>query len=504
MSKQSGRNVLHDFNKFSRMVFRSENDGNKLGHDPYIDYLCDRISEVRKEGARYVINLPPRHLKTTIGSIALSAWLLGLNPAEKILVVTYSAQLASDIGFRIREILRSRWYREYFPTQLAPDRSAVTDFGTTAGGGVYAASVDGSFIGRGATLIIFDDPLDMDDAHNEDKREKVNQRFATAILSRLNDPKSGRVVINAHRLHEEDLSGYVLKSGGWNHIALPFVAPQDESYRFGTRVWHRKANELLRPGAFTQAEVDRVQRIIHPDFECLYQQLVGEKPSITIERAHFGSFKSAPNNHAVVISVDPGHRAGPGHSHTAMQAWATIGEEFLLLDQWRGQAEIDEIVSALLEAVASCRPAMVLIEHTGFGHALARDVQRRYPKTKLRLISPDRRSKTARLLAHIALIEDRRVHLQDSAFWREAFVEEFLRFPNGDFDDQVDAFTLAMDFFAENPILEVPRARALGGTLNARGVFTPAAQATNLTGRPANVFCRSARSTSSIFPARAK
>jgi hypothetical protein len=172
--------VLSNFENFSRMVFRSENDGRKLGREPYVGFFCNQVSEVKANGARLVINLPPRHLKTTIGSVALSAWLLALNPAEKILIVTYSAQLATEIGYRIRQIIRSSWYREHFETRLAPDRTAVTDFGTTAGGGVYASSVDGSFIGRGATVIIFDDPLDMDDANNDEKRDKVNQRFVRA------------------------------------------------------------------------------------------------------------------------------------------------------------------------------------------------------------------------------------------------------------------------------------------------------------------------------------
>jgi hypothetical protein len=141
---------------------------------------------------------------------------------------------------------------------------------------------------------------------------------------------------------------------------------------------------------------------------------------------------------------------------------------------------------------------MVLIEQTRFGQALARDVQRRFPKMAIRLISPDRRSKTARLLPHLALIEEGLISLAHNAVWRHEFVEEFLRFPNGDFDDQVDAFTQAMAFFAENPPLETPRSRALDGTLNSRSVFTPAA---GMTGSSrANIFYRRAPSTTSIFP----
>ncbi len=315
---------LRNFEFFVRMVFRHENDGKELGDEPYIGFICDRVQKVSEEGARLVINMPPRHLKTSIGTVSVSAWLLGLNPAEKIQIFTYSAQLADEIGYRIREVLRSTWFKRHFQTRLTSDRASVTDFATTAGGGVYAASASGSFIGRGATVIIFDDPLDMDDAGNLEKREKINQRFDSAIMSRLNDSKIGRVVINGHRLHEDDLSGHVLAMGGWDLIALSFEAPRDELFSFGGRSWHRK-----------------------PDYEALYQQFLGESHSLRISRDQFGSFAFAPKDAPILITVDPGHRGGPGHSFTVMQAWSPCGNEFLLLDQWREQTDVEEACWAL-------------------------------------------------------------------------------------------------------------------------------------------------------------
>ncbi len=463
---------LQNFELFVRMVFRHENDGRELGEEPYIGFICAGVEKAREEGARLVINQPPRHLKTSIGTVSLSAWLLGLNPAEKIQIFTYSAQLAVDIGYRIRAVLQSTWFKRHFQTRLTSDRASVTDFATTAGGGVYAASASGSFIGRGATVIIFDDPLDMDDAGNLEKREKINQRFDSAIMSRLNDSKIGRVVINGHRLHEDDLSGHVLATGGWDHIALPFEAPRDQTYVFGARSWYRKKGELLRPNAFSQAEVNRIKLIINPDYEALYQQFLGEGHSIRIRRDQFGSFTYAPKDAPIVISVDPGHRGGPGHSFTVMQAWSPCGNEFFLLDQWREQADVGEACSALKFAARNCRPAAVLIEFSGYGQTLSRDLQKRFRSLTIELVPPDRCSKTARLLRHIEAIHSGRVKLFESAEWREAWVSEFEQFPHGGFDDQVDAFTLAMDYLVQGPILIRPPARALGGTLSTRGVFT--------------------------------
>jgi predicted phage terminase large subunit-like protein len=454
-----------------RLVFRGENAGRELGNEPYITYSCKRLEKAKDNGARIVNNQPPRHMKSTAGTVGLSVWLLGLNPAEKILIVTYSAQLVADLGYRIREALRSNWFRLLYPqTRLTSDRTSVTDFATTAGGGVYLASVDGSFIGRGATAIIFDDPLDMDDAGNPEKRHKVNERFDTAILSRLNDPINGRVVINAHRLHESDLSGHVLSGGGWDHIVLPFEAPSDRVYKFAGREWHRKRSDLLRPDAFSSAEVARIKSIINPDYEALYQQLEGQSNSISISRDHFGSFTDVPKNAGILISVDPGHRSGPGHSFTVMQAWSRVGDDFLLLDQWREQADVDAAVSALKFAVRACSPALVRIEFSGYGQLLARDLQKTSRSVEIQLVPTDRRSKSARLLGHADLIQSGRIKLAQGADWRETWVSEFETFPKGPFDDQVDACTLALDFFVQGLALTKPQPRALGGVLsNSRG-----------------------------------
>jgi hypothetical protein len=87
----------------------------------------------------------------------------------------------------------------------------VNDFATVQGGGVYAASVGGALSGRGGDIIIFDDPLNIDDANNLDQIERVNRRFDSLVMSRLDNPKTGKAVIIAHRLHPDDLSGHVRK-----------------------------------------------------------------------------------------------------------------------------------------------------------------------------------------------------------------------------------------------------------------------------------------------------
>jgi hypothetical protein len=146
--------LLRSFESFARMAFRDLHDNRELGEEPYLTFVCQQLAKAKDSSARIVLNMPPRHLKTLLGSVFLPAWLLARNPAEKVIIVSYSDQLAQHISYLLRKILQSSWYRRYFDTRLADDRTRVTDFSTTAGGGVYAVSAEGSITGRGATIII--------------------------------------------------------------------------------------------------------------------------------------------------------------------------------------------------------------------------------------------------------------------------------------------------------------------------------------------------------------
>jgi len=303
------------FEIFVMKVFRNLHGGEKLGRQPYIEYLCGELEEVASGTTRrLVVNLPPRHLKTFLG-ICLAAWILGRDPSAKILVVTYADHLAEHIAYGIRQILKFSWYKTVFKTRIAEDRAKVKDFATTQGGGVYAASAGGSLTGRGGDIIIYDDPLNIADADNLEQIERVNRSFDSVVMSRLNNPKMGKVVIIAHRLHQDDLSGHVLKLRGWRHVCLPMIAPRKKSFELGSRTWHRKKGSLLKPTAHGRRELKTLQA--SADFETLYQQNAGGSRAIKIKREHFPEF--APDSLSqlpIVLSVEPGHRGGEGRSYS--------------------------------------------------------------------------------------------------------------------------------------------------------------------------------------------
>jgi predicted phage terminase large subunit-like protein len=464
--------IRKDFASFVRKAFYNDHDGKMLGSEPYIDYLCFELDRVAEgEAKRLVINLPPRHLKTFLAAIYLPAWVLAQDPAARIMVITYSDQLAEYITYKIRRVLQSPWFTKVFKTRVAEDRSKVSDFATTQGGGVFATSVGGGLAGRGADMIIFDDPLDLKDAGNAKQIELVNQRFDSLIMSRLNDPKTGRVVIIAHRLNDNDLSAHVRKQGGWRHVVLPLIATRKTSYGLGYDTWLRKRGELLRPGSYTAKRLTQLKmNTINPDFELFYQQARGGGTRMTIRAEHFGTIDTRTMPALpVILSIDPGQRAGANNSYGVIQAWSPFAGNHILLEQWREQCNYERLKSAYWSFVRNFRPSVALIEATANGPALISEAKRR-AIWRVVEIMPDGRSKAARLLAHLLLIRRGRIQLPEAAAWRADYIKEFVDFPSVSFDDQIDATTQYLDWITANPVPAPLPQRAIASGVGSNGL----------------------------------
>jgi hypothetical protein len=238
--------VQTKFLAFAMKAFASLNKGRKLGHDKYLKHLAGALTRVAAgETKRLVISMPPRHGKTFMASICLSAWILAHNSSAKIIVLSYGQDLADKIAYTIRNILRSEWYEQAFNTQIKKDRAKLMDFVTTGGGGVRSLSIEGGVTGLGADYIIIDDPVEIKDCDNTKRLERVNDLFDNEIQTRLDHPKKGCIAVIAHRISEIDLPGHVLQKGGWRQLKLPLIAPRRRKYDLGDgEVWNRKKGEL--------------------------------------------------------------------------------------------------------------------------------------------------------------------------------------------------------------------------------------------------------------------
>jgi hypothetical protein len=468
MTSPAAELIRSDFESFVRKCFRTLHPGELLGNQPYVSHLCSEISRVVSgEASRLIVNLPPRHLKSFIGSVCLAAWWFAHRPSSHIMVVTYSEPLARNLGHLIQAILRSPWYRQLFSTRISKNHSSITDFSTIQGGGLYAVSVGGSITGYGADLLIFDDPLNISDAGNQQQLQRINDSFDPLVMSRLNHPKTDPVVIIAHRLADNDLAGFLLQQGGWEHVVLPFVATQDATYG----AWHRRKGELLRPEAYGEHEVARIKA--GGSYETLYQQCVGAEEQ-RIRPEHFGRYRvyEVPMLRAVVLSVDASQCSGPKNSFSVIQAWWYSGEDHYLLDQWRSQCDYEELWGAYRAFCRRHSPCAALIERAANGYALIRDSRRRKRRLRVFEIATDRRSKIARLAPHLEAIRAGRVKLPRDTDFVDDYLAEFAALKRTTFD-QVDATTQYLEWIAKQSPLKPPPARGVAEGCNSHGRIMP-------------------------------
>ena len=332
---------------FVRRAFRHAHDGTKLGDHNYIDFVCHKLGELAEgETRRLIINMPPRHLKTFLGAKCFAAWMLGREPSTHVMIVTYNETLANEIAYGIRAIMQSNWYKGAFKTRLADDRTKMTDFATTQGGRVYAASIDGSITGHGADLLIFDDPIDIDDANNLEHINEINARFDFKVMSRLNNAKASRVVVIAHRLNELDLSGHLKAAGGWDRISLPMIAKRKKTYDVGYGEWHRKKGSLLRPDAFQQERDQASEKDARSRFRNPLPAEPGRRRISSPQAELFSDcIRMLPGMVRRALSIDTAQRSGPANSYSTIQAWSRIGSDHYLLGVWREQCNFERLRS---------------------------------------------------------------------------------------------------------------------------------------------------------------
>src|ERR1700737_1656192 len=218
----------------------------------HIQVIAAKLTAVR-EGKirRLIINLPPRHLKSLMASIAFPAWCLGHDPSAQILCVSYAQDLADKLGRDCRSIMMSPWYRQIFPTRLAQHRQAVQEFITTRQGYRLATSNGGVLTGRGADVILIDDPLKPEEALSDARRNATNEWYDHTLYSRLNDKRHGAIVIIMQRLNEDDLVCHVLAQEPWEVVCFPAIAEADEIHEietiWGPRSFTRRRGEPLHP-----------------------------------------------------------------------------------------------------------------------------------------------------------------------------------------------------------------------------------------------------------------
>lgn len=190
----------------------------------HIDAICEHLEAARAgEIRRLLINIPPRCMKSLTVSVIWPTWRWTFDPEHRFLTFSYADDLAQRDAVKSRDILRSRWFRERWPTvELKRDVNRLDRYENTAGGHRIAEHVKGG-TGEGGDTLIIDDPHNAEDVHSDAKRGGVLRWHSNTVATRFNDPSTGVQVLVMQRLHEKDLSGHVLEQEGWTHLPLPMV-----------------------------------------------------------------------------------------------------------------------------------------------------------------------------------------------------------------------------------------------------------------------------------------
>jgi predicted phage terminase large subunit-like protein len=418
----------------------------------HIEVLAAKLEACRRgEIRRLIINIPPRHLKSLGASVAFPAWCLGHNPAAQILAVSYAQDLADKHARDCRAIMTSRWYRKLFPAvQLSPSKQAVQEFVTTVEGYRLATSVGGVLTGRGADIIIIDDPLKPEEALSEAQRRAVNEWYDNTLYSRLNDKEHGCIILIMQRLHEDDLVGHVLAQEPWEVLSFPAIAEHDEEYRIDTALgphrFTRRAAEALHPERESLDTLARIRATVGEyNFAGQYQQAPAPLGGGLVKAEWFPTYQphELPKSFdQVVQSWDTANKPTELSDFSVCTTWGLLDRRLYLLDVLRKRMDYPQLKRKVREHAEAWHATVVLIEDRASGIQLIQELR----AANLHVVIPyePQGDKVMCMHAQTATMENGSVYLPSAAAWLPEYLHELTIFPNARYDDQADSTSQAL------------------------------------------------------------
>jgi predicted phage terminase large subunit-like protein len=441
---------------FIQKSFETVSPADKFLPNWHIDAIAYQLTRiVSGEIKHLIITMPPRSGKSISVSVAFVAWLLGHQPAVRVVCASYGNELATQLSMDTRKVMESDWYAECFPgTKVGDDKNTQDFIGTTKSGYRRTTTVGGAFTGLGGDYIIIDDPIKADDAPSESKRKSVLDWFANTVLSRQNQPTEGRFIVIQQRTHEEDLAGHLLDAGGWTHLNLPVIAEVPEDVAVGAgKMHHREPGDLLHPERMPKAYLDILLSAMGTGaFNAQYQQKPGPAGEQIIKwpwflrfhlkgEGHLIGFNKRPGD-VVLQSYDQAYTNSSRSDYTVCTTYLYRDGLLYLLNVLREKYGYTDLLRKIPEWAAAWKADQVIVEGTGAGLALASTLQRLDPMKYL--YSTPKDDKVTRLRKFSPLVERGLVLLPYEALWLQAFKNEIESFPNGKHDDQVDSFSQAL------------------------------------------------------------
>jgi predicted phage terminase large subunit-like protein len=420
---------------------------------PHLVHIRKQLERVTRGELRHlIISCPPRHGKSEQGSVRYPAWRLAREPSTRVIVAAYSASLACRFSRKIRRLAPGNF-------ELSPDRKAVDDWETTAGGGVRAVGVGGGVTGRGADLILIDDPVkSRAEAESQAYRRRIWDWFRDDLYTRQ-EPGCA-IVLTQTRWHELDLAGQILQSefgADWEVINLPALAEPDDPLG-------RAEGEALWPERFDRAALLRRRALLGRSFCALYQGKPAPAEGNQFKRPWFRYWSRGvrPTESPEVYrlhgqseqvvrakdcrrfgTVDLAVSTSTSADYTVIAAWALTPQgDLLLLDLVRDRFEVPEILRQAGVVQRRYDLDYLTVESNGMQLGIVQTMRRPPHSLTVRGIVNDR-DKISRATAAIVRLEAGMIYFPERAPWLADYETELLGFPTAAHDDQVDVTSLA-------------------------------------------------------------
>jgi predicted phage terminase large subunit-like protein len=397
---------------------------------------------------RLIINMPPRHTKSEFASYLLPAWFLGKFPHKKVIQTSHTAELAVGFGRKVRNLVDTEQYHKIFPDlELQSDSKAAGRWNTSKGGDYFAIGVGGAVTGKGADLLIIDDPHSEQEAAlaevNPDIYDKTYEWYTSGPRQRLQP--GGAIVVVMTRWSKKDLTGQVLKSaaqrGGeeWEVIEFPAIMPS--GVPLWPQFWSLKELAALR------------EELPNAKWMAQYQQAPTSDVSAIVKREWWRTWEKddPPSCEFTLMAWDTAFEKSQRADYSALTTWGVfyhpddngqLQANIILLNAFRERMEFPRLKQKAIEHYRDWEPDSVIIEKKASGAPLIYEM--RSMGIPVQEFTPSRgNDKISRLNAVSDLFASGRVWAPATR-WAEEVIDEVASFPGGDHDDYVDSVSLAM------------------------------------------------------------
>lgn len=441
-----------DFDSFINKVFHTINPSVEYQPNWHIRLIAEYLQAVQNgDIKRLIINIPPRSLKSVCVGVAWPAWILGMDPSKRIMSASYSQVLSIKHSLDCRFVLSSNWYQQIFPkTILSKKHNQKSKFMTSENGFRFATSVGGSATGEGGDVLIIDDPHNPSQIHSLKMRTKVIEWFEQTFVTRLNNKNTGSIVLVMQRLHEEDLSGYLLAtSNNWIHLKIPVIAPKNQVFLMNNYEYQYIKGDILHSSRDSSEQLIKLEREVGVhNFAAQYLQEPISNNSAMLSKEDISYYETLPEQfNYLVQSWDTAIKVSENADYSVCTCWGVLDKKYYLISLFRQKLTYPELKSKVDKLAKRYSPKSILIEDKASGQQVIQDL-RLDGLANIIAIKP-KLDKITRFASVLSLFQAGAVQLPKQAAFNSILLCELLAFPNCKNDDIIDSISQFLNFIKD-------------------------------------------------------